>query len=83
MDFFENSPLKNLARATNGLTVVLEHRYFGHSLPVRVSSAEDYRGVIDDLTVVAVSASDVDIWFSNGGAAGDIANYTWTASAEF
>ena len=32
-----------LAKATNGIAVVLEHRYYGHSLPVLVRNVEAFR----------------------------------------
>ncbi len=32
-----------LAKATNGLAVVLEHRYYGHSLPLYPRKTEDFR----------------------------------------
>ena len=35
--------LHELAKATNGIAVLLEHRYYGHSLPVRPRNTEAFR----------------------------------------
>lgn len=43
MSFLEDGILEILSNATNGLSIVLEHRYYGDSIPVPSFSTDDLR----------------------------------------
>lgn len=43
MPFLETGIAQILANATNGLAIVLEHRYYGESVPVSSFSTDDLR----------------------------------------
>lgn len=43
LEFLEKGILEILSNATNGLSVVLEHRYYGDSVPVSSLSTDDLR----------------------------------------
>ena len=43
LHFLENGILEILSNATGGLSIVLEHRYYGHSVPVKTFSTDDLR----------------------------------------
>lgn len=43
IQFLENGILEILSNATDGLSIVLEHRYYGDSIPVPSFSTDDLR----------------------------------------
>lgn len=43
IQFLDNGILQILSNATNGLSIVLEHRYYGDSIPVSSFSTDDLR----------------------------------------
>lgn len=43
LPFMSRGILKKLAQATGGLSIVLEHRYYGESFPIVVNSTDSFR----------------------------------------
>ncbi len=48
LPFLEKGILQILSNATDGLSIVLEHRYYGDSLPVESFSTDDLRFLNND-----------------------------------
>lgn len=62
MDFLETGIVRILAEATNGLGVILEHRYYGNSYPVEDLSTDNLRWLTTEqiLADVAYFAQHVE-----------------------
>lgn len=48
LPFLEKGILQILSNATGGLSIVLEHRYYGDSVPVKSLSTDDLRFLNND-----------------------------------
>lgn len=64
LPFMQKGILAQLANATGGISVILEHRYYGYSFPTHFITTKDYRFLTTDQALADVAYFAQNVVFS-------------------